>query len=129
MATKVLLFSGGLDSTTLLWKLKQDVKCISFNYAQRHNKELDAADEICRNFSIEHKIVQLAQGNEFGVSVAELIKIGSQTSSEPVPEGHYTHESMKKTIVPNRNMIMLAIATGWAVATGAREVYWAAHAG
>lgn len=130
-ASRILLFSGGLDSTTLLWKLKPDVKCLLFNYGQRHVKELQSARRICDVANVTFKTVDLgiSLGIDDHVSVSDLMVSGSQTSSDPVPEGHYTDESMKKTVVPNRNMIMLAIATGWAVSTGAKEVYWACHAG
>ena len=59
-----------------------------------------------------------------------VLKGNSQTDPDiPVPEGHYAEESMKATIVPNRNMIMLAIAAGHAMSIGADSVYYAAHAG
>ena len=126
----IVLFSGGLDSTVLLWSLRPNVKAISFNYDQRHVKEVDIATRICKTANIEHVVVDLT-GCSTGpfYSVAELIKAGSQTGNEPVPEGHYAEESMKATVVPNRNMIMISIAVGWAVSTGSSEVYWAAHAG
>lgn len=137
MSKPILLFSGGLDSTTLLWKLKPEVKCISFNYGQRHNREIANAIAICRIVDVEHVIIDLATDpvevptppNCRWTCVHELIAMGSQSGDEPVPEGHYTDESMKKTVVPNRNMIMLSIAVGWAVATRSKEVHWAAHAG
>lgn len=132
-ASKILLFSGGLDSTTLLWKLRPDVKCLSFYYGQRHLKELEMSYRITDDLEIEHRVVDMAQHSQYQdwptCSVSDLIRSGSQMGVEEVPEGHYTDESMKKTVVPNRNMIMLAIATGWAVSSGAKEVYWACHAG
>jgi 7-cyano-7-deazaguanine synthase len=133
LSKPILLFSGGLDSTVLLWKLKPNVKCLSFNYGQLHSKELDHAVEIARIVGVEHQIVNLSpMGHDQlidHVSVSELIAAGSLTGQEPVPEGHYAAGSMKTTIVPNRNMIMLSIAVGWAVATHSKEVHWAAHAG
>jgi 7-cyano-7-deazaguanine synthase len=126
----IVLFSGGLDSTVLLWSLRPNVKAISFNYDQRHVKEIDVASRICKTAGIEHVVVDLA-GCSVGpfYCVAELIKAGSQTGDQPVPEGHYAEESMKATIVPNRNAIMISIAIGWAVSTGSKDVYTAVHAG
>jgi 7-cyano-7-deazaguanine synthase len=66
----------------------------------------------------------------------DLTSVGAQLTgsaltddSVPVPQGHYAAESMKATVVPNRNMIMLSIATGIAVARGASTVSTAVHAG
>jgi 7-cyano-7-deazaguanine synthase len=125
MSKPIVLFSGGLDSAVLLWKLREgrkDPKAISFDYGQRHRRELQNAFAFTDKFDIEHEIGDLR-------GIAHLIKSGSQTGSDPVPEGHYAEESMKKTIVPNRNMIFLAIAIGWAQSTGSTEVFYAAHAG
>jgi len=78
---------------------------------------------------IEHAVVDLAHSDGIMESVFDLIASGSQTGNEPVPEGHYAEESMKATVVPNRNMIMISIAVGWAVSTGSKDVYAAMHAG
>lgn len=120
----VLSFSGGLDSTALLYHLMSKgeiVRCLSVSYGQRHSKELVAAANICRYAGVEHRIADLPPFLFFG---------SSQTSKEiPVPEGHYTEESMKATVVPNRNMVLLALATAWAVSTKSDKVAYAAHAG
>jgi 7-cyano-7-deazaguanine synthase len=118
----IVLYSGGLDSTVLLWSLRPNVKALLFDYGQRHRKELLHAINICEADNIEYEIANL-------VPIRNLLASGSQTGNEPVPEGHYAEESMKATVVPNRNMIMLSIAVGWAVSTGSQKVLWAAHAG
>lgn len=63
--------------------------------------------------------------------LAKSIFPGSSQTSEdvPVPEGHYAEESMKATVVPNRNMVLLSLATAWAVSLKAQYVAYAAHAG
>jgi len=122
MSKPIVLYSGGLDSTVLLWSLRPNVKALLFDYGQRHSKELKQAVQICQTHQIEWELADLQ-------SIRELISSGSQTGNEPVPEGHYAEESMKATVVPNRNMIMLSIAVGWAVATKSPYVAWAAHAG
>jgi 7-cyano-7-deazaguanine synthase len=125
MKTVVLILSGGMDSTTLLYDYldrKYAVKAISFDYGQRHSKELIHAGLLCRKVGVEHKIITLP--------IVELLTGSSQTDlSVDVPEGRYDDETMKKTVVPNRNMVMLSIAGAWAVALKADVVAYGAHAG
>lgn len=126
----VLCFSGGMDSTVLLAHLKNqghEVYCISVDYGQRHVKELIASQLIAQHYNVRHEILELG---------AELMPIlrgcgSSQIEGEnvKVPEGHYAEESMKATVVPNRNMVLLSLATMWAVSLKADNVAYAAHAG
>ena len=125
MSKKVIIYSGGMDSFTLLNELvfyEHEVHAISFNYGQRHEKELDYAKMVTEDLGCEHKVVELQCLNE-------LVQGSSLTSEIDVPEGHYSEENMKATVVPNRNMIMLSMAVGYAVSIGAGEVYTAVHAG
>jgi len=122
----VLIYSGGIDSTVLLYHLLKsgnDVQALSVNYGQRHKKELDCAKSICEQLGVKHHVADLT-------SLNPLLSGSSLTSTNvEVPEGHYEDESMKATVVPNRNMILLSIATGWAISTGASSVSYAAHSG
>jgi 7-cyano-7-deazaguanine synthase len=122
----VLIYSGGLDSTTLLYHLLSEghtVKCLSIDYGQRHKKELEAAKRICKDIGIVHQVADLR-------GITHLIKGSSQSDlSVPVPEGYYASENMKLTVVPNRNMIMLSVAIGWAVSSKFDAVAYGAHAG
>jgi 7-cyano-7-deazaguanine synthase len=122
----VLIYSGGIDSTVLLYDLLNsghDVQALSVNYGQRHSKELDCAKSLCKKLNVEHHVADLTALNP-------LLSGSSLTSPHvQVPEGHYEDESMKATVVPNRNMILLSIATGWAMSTGASSVSYAAHSG
>lgn len=122
----IIILSGGLDSTTLLYDLRKqgnEIKALSFNYGQRHKKELSHASLICEKIGVEHRIVDLS-------TIAPLFGDSSQTNpAVEVPEGHYAAENMKLTVVPNRNMIMLSIAAAWAMATKADSIAYAAHAG
>lgn len=122
----VLIASGGLDSSVLLYALASeglDVMALSFDYGQRHRREILAASQIALAAHVDHRIVDLR-------SLGDLLKGSSLTDpSITVPHGHYTAESMKATVVPNRNMIMLSIAAGWAISLKAPTVAYAAHSG
>ncbi len=122
----VITYSGGLDSTVLLYHLLDlghEVAALSVNYGQRHSCELGRADQICRTLSVAHQTADLS-------SVQYLLAGSSLTSMAiDVAEGHYTEENMKTTVVPNRNMILLALTTGYAISIGATQVAYAAHSG
>lgn len=121
----VVSLSGGMDSTTLLYDLliqKHTVAAISFNYGQRHSKELTFARATCEKWSIPHEVVSLA-------SLRPLLSRSALTGDLPMPHGHYEDAKMKLTVVPNRNMILLAIALGWAANLEYDMVALAAHSG
>lgn len=128
MDTKAItIVSGGLDSTTLAYAVKYDgydQQILSFNYGQRHKKELAYAKKTADILGVPHKIISLG---DFG----ELLKSSALTGnySKEVPEGHYSAENMAVTVVPNRNAIMLAMAWGVAVSEGAGVLAYGAHAG
>ena len=119
----VVLFSGGLDSTVLVQQLIHDqasVRLLSINYGQRHKKELSHSSRIATSMNLPHRILDLPD-------LAELLSGSSLTdSSVELPEGHYAEESMKSTVVPNRNMILLAMAAGYALSIDFDTVAYAA---
>ena len=121
----VVVLSGGMDSTTLLYDVKNqgyETYAISFNYGQKHKKELIGAKQTCINLEISHKIVSLDVLNQLAPSALTRNDID-------VPEGHYAEESMKATVVPNRNMVLLSLATSYAISVGAKKLFYGAHAG
>ncbi|WP_370259382.1 7-cyano-7-deazaguanine synthase QueC [Idiomarina sp.] len=121
----VVIYSGGMDSFTVLNKaLEQghEVSALSFNYGQRHVRELDVAAKVCDELSIPHKVVDIT-------AINTLLAGSSLTDDIEIPEGHYEESSMKSTVVPNRNMILLSLAIGYAVSEGASAVYYGAHSG
>jgi len=122
----VVTFSGGLDSTTLMYYLAKEghqVMALGVDYGQRHRVELVHAKGIARDFGVPYEIADLR-------GIVKLLGGSSQTDpTVPVPLGHYAEESMKQTVVPNRNMIILAVATAWAISEHADNVAYAAHAG
>jgi 7-cyano-7-deazaguanine synthase len=127
----VVVISGGLDSSTLLHHAhaeypNAELYGISFDYGQRHKKELDFAKKQCADLDATHKVVDMSF---IGKLFADAGSESSLIADEEVPEGHYGEASMAKTVVPNRNMIMLAIAGGYAVSLGAERLATGVHAG
>lgn len=121
----IVILSGGLDSTTMLYRLIADshsVKAISFLYGQKHFKELEMAKKTCEKLGIEHNIIDIT-------SITKFISNSSLTSEQPVPQGHYEDENMKKTVVPSRNSIMAMIANGYAVNIDYDAIALGVHAG
>lgn len=124
----VVSLSGGMDSTTLLAHYAADERghrllAVSVDYGQRHVRELDSARTVAAHYDAEHLVVDLR-------AVGALLSGSALTdASVPVPEGHYAWETMKATIVPNRNMILGSILIGIAVARQAPVVALGMHAG
>ena len=122
----LVLFSGGLDSTVLATQLQADgveTRLLSIDYGQRHAKELDKAEKIAHALGLPHRILRLPD-------LGPLLGGSSLTDDQvELPEGHYAEESMKATVVPNRNMILLALAGGHALSIGFDTIAYAAHAG
>lgn len=119
----VSLLSGGMDSATLAYMLAdqgEELRLLSFDYGQRHIRELESAAKIAGHLGAPHEVVTLG------------LNLPGSALTDPtidVPEGHYEAESMKATVVPNRNAVMLSVAFALAVAHGADAVAFGAHAG
>ena len=122
----LVVHSGGMDSTVLLYQLLQagdEVKALSINYGQRHSRELDGARALCSELGVEHRVADLS-------GLSDLLAGSALTSSDiEVPEGHYAEDNMKATVVPNRNMILLSVAAGWAISSKYDRIAYAAHSG
>ncbi len=122
----LILLSGGMDSTAALyWAMKHHevVGAVSFDYGSKHNaREITLAVWHCLQLGIPHDTVELPFVNELFAS--DLLKSGGD-----IPEGHYAAENMKRTVVPFRNGVMLAIACGLAESREAEGLVIAAHSG
>lgn len=115
-----------MDSATLLYDLVthgDTVEAISVNYKQRHSKELNCAEWLCRDLGVRFDILDLSGLSSF------LTGSSQSDPSVPVPFGKYDEPSMKLTVVPNRNMFMLAAAGAVAIARKADRLAYGAHAG
>lgn len=124
--SRVVLLSGGMDSTTALaWALNRGpvLAALSVNYGQRHSKEIDHAAMIAQQAGVKHLVLDLS-------SWGKLLGGSALTDDAvTVPDGHYAAESMRITVVPNRNATMLMAAAGVAQALGAGAVVTAVHSG
>ncbi|HEX6957163.1 MAG TPA: 7-cyano-7-deazaguanine synthase QueC [Ferrovibrio sp.] len=127
MKNTLVLCSGGIDSVTLAYKVAAERKLgrlVSFDYGQRHRREIEHAARIADRLGARHDVVDIKALAGFLTSSA-LIG-GSETA---VPDGHYAEANMKATVVPNRNAIMLSIAFGIAAGAKADAVGIAVHSG
>lgn len=121
----IAIVSGGLDSVTLAYLLKAEgynLHLLSFNYSQRHAKELGYAKRCAEVLGARWSLVGLS-------TIAPLLAGSALTDKIPVPDGHYAADNMRVTVVPNRNAIMLAIAYAAAVSQGAGVVAIGVHSG
>lgn len=122
----LVILSGGLDSTTALyWAIKKyaEVETLTFNYGSKHNDiENEYAKKTCEKLGIKNTIIHLDFMNKYFKS--DLLQSGGD-----IPEGYYTAENMKSTIVPFRNGIMLAIAGGFAESNDCDVLVLGNHSG
>jgi len=124
----VVIVSGGLDSVTLAHDLARRanaVHLLSFDYGQKHRKELTFAKHAAERLGARWTLIDLQASG-----ISQLLTGSALTDNTvSIPDGHYAEETMKVTIVPNRNAVMLAIACAAASSEGADVVGAAVHAG
>ncbi len=120
----LLIYSGGMDSTTLLHEYRQDIAlAVTFDYGSKHGaREIACAVDNCRRLGVRHLVIPLSfMGQYFKSSLLQ--------GGEDIPEGSYADENMRSTVVPFRNGIMLAVAAGLAESYGLDTVLLANHSG
>ncbi len=122
----IAVVSGGMDSVILahhLADLGHELKLLSVDYGQRHVREIACARQCAARLGVEHRVADLS-------GLRPLLAGSALTDdSVPVPEGHYEAESMKLTVVPNRNMLLVAAAVAWAVSLKFDAAAIGAHRG
>ena len=124
MKDSVIIVSGGMDSTTLLYDRRDKIAlAISFDYGSNHNaREIPYAEMHCKRLGIEHITIPLDFMHKYFRS--SLLE-----GADAIPEGHYADENMKSTVVPFRNGIMLAVAAGVAESRNLTKLLIANHGG
>lgn len=120
----LLIYSGGLDSTTLLYEYKDSIAlAVTFDYGSKHNaREIACARENCKRLGVKHLVMPLG-------FIGQYFKSDLLLSGGDIPEGSYADENMKSTVVPFRNGIMLSIAIGIAESNNLKKVLIANHGG
>lgn len=124
MKDSILVFSGGLDSTTMLYEYHERIAlAVSFHYGSNHNdKELAFAKLHCERLAIPHRVIRL----DF---IHTYFHSSLLSGASAIPEGHYAEQNMHSTVVPFRNGIMLSIAAGLAEDAALQYIMLANHAG
>ena len=95
----LVVCSGGLDSVSLAYKIAAEAELaglISFDYGQRHKKELHFAALAAERLAVPHHIIDIT-------TIGRHLTGSALTDDLAVPDGHYAEETMKITVVPNRN--------------------------
>lgn len=130
---KVVLLSGGIDSSTCLAVALQDceptdVLAVNMYYGQKHDREMQSARDIAAFYGVELMEVDLSV--IFSKSDCSLLK----RSNNAIPEGSYAEQQKEdvgkpvSTYVPFRNGLMLSAVASIAISVGASEIYYGAHA-
>lgn len=123
----VVLLSGGIDSATTLAIVQQEddfdeALALAFAYGQRHAVELESAKRVSAALGVPLEVLDLGPASE-------AMAKGSLRGTEPIPHGHYQAESMRSTVVPNRNAILLSLAVAVAERENYDAVAYGAHSG
>ena len=124
MKDSVIIISGGMDSTTLLYDMQERIALgLSFDYGSNHNEsEIAFAKLHCERLGVRHIVIRLGFMHDY-------FKSSLLSGADAIPEGHYADDNMRSTVVPFRNGIMLAIAAGIAESEGLKYVMMANHGG
>ena len=124
MKKSMIILSGGMDSVTLLYDYEEEIAlAVTFDYGSNHNKrEEEFAKYHCEKLGIEHITIPLT-------FIHDYFKSSLLEGASAIPDGHYEDETMKSTVVPFRNGIMLSIACGIAESRGFETVFIANHFG
>ena len=116
--TTIALLSGGLDSATataIAIQAKHQVIGLSFDYGQRHRRELEAAKELAKEFNlIEHQIIKIDLARWGGSSLTD--------EKQKLPLGGVKKGVIPNTYVPGRNTVFIAIGLSLAEARGAKNL-------
>ncbi|QNP74397.1 7-cyano-7-deazaguanine synthase QueC [Streptomyces roseirectus] len=122
----LVVLSGGMDSTTLMahyTALRHRLVALTVDYGQRHRKEIESARRVAAHYGAAHHVLDLT-------GLGALLSGSALTDGGvDVPDGHYAEQSMRATVVPNRNAVLANAAVSVAVARRAGTVALGMHAG
>lgn len=121
----VAIASGGLDSTVMIYALRErgdTLHLLTFDYGQRHRKEIIYAQKLAQRLGLPHEVVDISD-------VSRLLSSALTRGDLDVPKGPYREDTMSLTVVPNRNALFLSIASGFAISIGYDAVALAVHRG
>ena len=120
----VIIYSGGLDSTTLLYEERERVAlAVTFDYGSNHAaREIACAHRHCALLGIEHLVIELG-------FMSRYFNSSLLSGADAIPDGNYDDSNMHSTVVPFRNGIMLSVACGLAESRGLTRVLIANHGG
>ena len=113
----LVVFSGGQDSTTcLVWatKIYEKVYAVSFDYGQRHKKELECAASIAAELGVEHTIIDLSELNQLAPN--------SLTREDMAVDTDAPEQGPPNTFVEGRNMLFLTYAAIFAKTHGVTDI-------
>ncbi|MBQ2541460.1 MAG: 7-cyano-7-deazaguanine synthase QueC [Paludibacteraceae bacterium] len=124
MKDSLIVYSGGLDSTTLLYEYRERIAlAVSFHYGSNHNdREIHFARLHCERLGIPHMVVRLP-------FIKDFFRSSLLEGADAIPEGNYNEQNMRSTVVPFRNGIMLSVAAGMAENNKLQYIMLANHAG
>jgi len=124
MKDSLIVVSGGMDSTTMLYEYADRIAlAVTFNYGSNHNaREIECARYNCERLGIELIVVDMP-------FVGQLFESSLLSGADAIPEGNYNDENMRSTVVPFRNGIMLSVAAGIAESRGLHHLMMANHGG
>lgn len=119
----IVIFSGGQDSTTCLFWARErfgQVTALTFDYQQRHRREIEAATAICSHFDVPHKILQL--GDAFGQTgspspLTDPLRVVDWYADATVLPG-----GLERTFIPGRNILFLTLAAAYATNEGISDI-------
>jgi 7-cyano-7-deazaguanine synthase len=148
MSDGVAIVSGGMDSITMVHMLVKEFglhpHMVSFDYGQRHKKELNFALWNAEQLGLRWSLIDLSSLTDLIATSALTSKLAYPLSGDltapaspvhpgpreiEVPEGHYAQDNMAITVVPNRNMMMMSIAAAVAVSNEGHYLAAGMHAG
>jgi 7-cyano-7-deazaguanine synthase len=122
----IVSLSGGMDSATVLGLAKtevEDIETVGFTYGSKHNRyENSAAVDLAVFYGVSFTLIDLS--SILANLDSDLLKSGGK-----IPEGHYEEESMRRTVVPGRNIVFASILAAIAMSKKAKCIYMGVHAG